>query len=145
MKGPFWAQCNKISPYQQLREYERGGSKKTKSRLVDRFRRWLIDLQVTGNVRGPSPRPSLPPTHPPSQAATQAAIFALLLSLSVPVLSENSFTFSLFVLLRLFSHHSTTLPSPPLQLEQLVSPAPPLKFPHRLNTQKAPFFYTCYR
>lgn len=86
---------------------------------------WLI---CRWQVMSGDPRPGRH-SHSPTHPSTQAAIFALLLCLSVPVLSEKSFTFSLFVLLRLFSHHSTTLPSPPLQLEQLVSPSPPLKFP----------------
>lgn len=119
----------RVQQIQQISTVERKLKKreqKTKG-SVDWFKRWLIDLQVTANVKGPSYGPSLPPTRP--------AIFALLLCLSVPVLSEKSFTFSLFVLLRLFSyHHSALPPSPPLQLEQLVSPPLWSQQPHPLNS-----------
>lgn len=100
----------------------------------DWFKRWLNELQVTANVKGPSYRPSLPPSHP----ATHPAIFALLLCLSVAMLSEKYFTFSAFVLLCLLSyHHSALLHSPPLQLEQLVSPPLCSHQPHPLNPRIA--------
>lgn len=115
---------------------EEGAKRRRAAWLIGSGVGWLI---CRWQVMSGDPRPGRH-SHSPTHPSTQAAIFALLLCLSVPVLSEKSFSFSLFVLLRLFSHHSTTLPSPPLQLEQLVSPAPPLKIPHRLNTQKAPSF-----
>lgn len=42
---------------------------KTKG-LVYWFKHWLIDLQVTVNVKGPSHRTSLPPSYPPTQPSS---------------------------------------------------------------------------
>lgn len=42
---------------------------KTKG-LVYWFKHWLIDLQVTANVKGPSHRTSLPPSQPPTQPSS---------------------------------------------------------------------------
>lgn len=95
---------------------------------------WLIGSGVGRLIcrwqvmsRDPRPGPhSHSPAHPSTQPGSQAAIFALLLCLSVPVLSEESFTFSLYCFApSLFpSLHSPALSTPSAGTVGLTSPTP---------------------
>lgn len=113
---------------------------KTKG-LVYWFKHWLIDLQVTANVKGPSHRTSLPPSHPPSHPR----------SVALPVCaSALRKIFHLFPLCFALSLFLPSLRSPALSTPSagavgftnaLVSSAPPFKFPiallhnrHHLST-----------